>query len=322
MTTSELKKYISNIYQMEIALYTQRKIYNNIQNKINKLKPYQMESLLPLKEMKEIKEFNNIGQKILYFIGQIIMGIIGGIFFGILYGAIPCSIIGAILAIFTSLTLKQGLMYGAIFGEIITILLFLLFAIRENNDNKKENESNRKENEKLQKSNQEIMQRNAEKERVYNRKMALLKQELNIVGQAGAKMSNTLNLYYQRGVIFPKYRNFVAISSFHEYLSSGRCSRLDGHEGAYNIFESEIRQNMIICKLDEVVRKLESIQDNQYMMYSAIRQSNQRSDSVLKALDNATDHLQAIESNTTVSTYNSNIITQNTEFLTWLEILK
>ncbi len=318
LTTSELKKYISNIYQMEIALYTQRKIYNNIQNKIDKLGQYQGEALLPLKEVREIK---SIGQKILYFIGDILMGILGGILgalYGALYSIIPCIIIGIVLAVCTPLTLKQSLMGIAVLGFMLIVIWLILSIFFMATDDKEK----KKENEKLQKLNQEITQRNAEKEGFYNRKMALLNQELNIVAQAHTKMSNTLNLYYQRGIIFPKYRNFVAVSSFHEYLSSGRCSRLDGHEGAYNIFESEIRQNMIICKLDEVVRKLDTIQDNQYMMYSAIRQSNQKSDSVLKALDNATDHLQAIESNTTVSAYNSNIIAQNTEFLTWLEILK
>ena len=78
---------------------------------------------------------------------------------------------------------------------------------------------------------------------------------------------------YSLDVIFPKYRNIIAVSSFYEYLLSGRCDKL---EGAYNIFESELRMNLIINKIDDVIKHLEKIEQHQYMLYSAIQENNKQ----------------------------------------------
>ena len=81
---------------------------------------------------------------------------------------------------------------------------------------------------------------------------------------------------YSLDVIFPKYRNIIAVSSFYEYLLSGRCDKLEGAEGAYNIFESELRMNLIINKIDDVIKHLEKIEQHQYMLYSAIQENNKQ----------------------------------------------
>ena len=47
----------------------------------------------------------------------------------------------------------------------------------------------------------------------------------------------TRNDLYAYDVIFGKYRDVVALSSFYEYLMSGRCTSLVGATGAYNIYE-------------------------------------------------------------------------------------
>ena len=121
--------------------------------------------------------------------------------------------------------------------------------------------------------------------------------------------------YYQKGIIYQKYRNFIAVSSFYEYLESGRCSTLEGHEGAYNIFENEIRQNLILTKLDEIIVELKNIQRNQYMLYTAIEQSNRK-------LDKYNKNMMTLKENSEITAYNSSITAQNSEFLTWLEIWK
>ncbi len=52
---------------------------------------------------------------------------------------------------------------------------------------------------------------------------------------------------------------------FMNILCQGRCVAFEGHEGAYNIYENEIRLNVVIQKLDDVIQKLDQIQDNQYI---------------------------------------------------------
>ena len=82
-----------------------------------------------------------------------------------------------------------------------------------------------------------------------------------------------LQTLYSYGIVFPKYQNFVMISSIHEYICSGRCSTLEGHEGAYNILEMELRLDRIEGKLDNIIQKLNQIKDNQYTIYYAIQEA-------------------------------------------------
>ena len=88
------------------------------------------------------------------------------------------------------------------------------------------------------------------------------------------KITTSLEELYDMDVIFPKYRNLVAISSINEYLMSGRCYELEGPDGAYNLYETELRQNLIINKLSDIVDNLEKIRDNQYSLYEVLKDSN------------------------------------------------
>ena len=85
-----------------------------------------------------------------------------------------------------------------------------------------------------------------------------------------------LQTIYQKNFIFPKYRNLVMVCSLYEYICAGRCTELEGHEGAYNILETEIRLDRIISQLDKVIAQLEQIKQNQFMLYSAVQECNQR----------------------------------------------
>lgn len=89
-----------------------------------------------------------------------------------------------------------------------------------------------------------------------------------------AELQQALNNLYAAKVIFPKYQNFVAISAISEYLSSGRCYSLEGPDGAYNLYEMELRQNIVIGQLSNIVSNLEQIRSNQYSLYEELTESN------------------------------------------------
>ena len=102
-----------------------------------------------------------------------------------------------------------------------------------------------------------------------------------------AEARNSLQQLYDKNVIYPKYRNMVAVCTIYEYLESGRCSALDGPNGAYNLYESELRQNLIINKLDEVIDNIAIIQNNQFQLYKkldAIETSMKNLDKSLKEI--------------------------------------
>ena len=104
---------------------------------------------------------------------------------------------------------------------------------------------------------------------------------LDVFHTSRNQLQTTLNKLYDLDIIYSKYRNFVAISTIYEYLASGRCHRLDGPDGAYNLYEIELRQNIIIGQLSSIGENLNQIKNNQFTLYNEIVSANQRAASVL-----------------------------------------
>ena len=88
------------------------------------------------------------------------------------------------------------------------------------------------------------------------------------------ELKSALSKYYEGDVIYPKYRNLPALTSIYEYLTSGRCSELTGSDGAYNLYESELRQNIVISQLNTIISNLEQIRQNQYTLYQEMVKIN------------------------------------------------
>lgn len=120
------------------------------------------------------------------------------------------------------------------------------------------------------------------------------------------------NELYAYDIIFEKYRDVVALSSFYEYLMSGRCTSLEGADGAYNIYENEIRANRVIAQLDAVISSLDDIKQNQYMMYQELRKINTSLQQLNSTMDAAVGSLRNIETNTKHISENSDLIAHNT----------
>ena len=105
----------------------------------------------------------------------------------------------------------------------------------------------------------------------------------------------------------------TAICSLYEYISSGRCDTLEGQAGAYNLYEMELRQNVIIGQLEKVISQLESIKNNQYMLYSKLNEANHTINCISSQLNN-------VENNSNIAAYHSQITAENTEFMKWFNM--
>ena len=103
------------------------------------------------------------------------------------------------------------------------------------------------------------------------------------------------NKLYAYNVIFEKYRDPVAISSFTEYLISGRCTSLEGADGAYNIYENEIRMNLVITKLDSIIISLEQIKQNQFTLYTEMLKINTSLNTMNQTMSQALGSIRNIE---------------------------
>ena len=111
-----------------------------------------------------------------------------------------------------------------------------------------------------------------------------------------ADLEQALKAVYEENVVFEKYRNLVAITAINEYLRSGRCSELEGPNGAYNLYEMELRQNIIIGQLSSIIDNLEQIRNNQYTLYKELTKANATVDDILRSV-------RGVEENTKLTTY-------------------
>lgn len=124
------------------------------------------------------------------------------------------------------------------------------------------------------------------------------------------ELEYALITFYHQNIIYPKYRNFVAVTTIYEYLASGRCDTLEGADGAYNLYEMELRQNIIIGQLSSVLDSLEQIKNNQFTLYKEITEANQKSADLLSDISNNTKF--SAYANKEIAKVNR-IIAQNTE---------
>ena len=166
--------------------------------------------------------------------------------------------------------------------------------------------------------NSDIAERNRETEEIVQKKIDLIKVEINEINKSIGETEKVLEMYYDINYIYPKYRNLAAISSIAEYLQSGRCDTLEGPNGAYNIYESEMRLGIIISKLDQVISKLDQIQSNQYMLYSAIEEANNNTCRLMDSVNYSIDLLTDINRASEIAQFNSKIVADNSQYMSSL----
>ena len=121
------------------------------------------------------------------------------------------------------------------------------------------------------------------------------------------------NELYSYNIVFAKYRDIVALTTFYEYLMAGRCTSLEGTDGAYNLYESETRANMIISQLSTIISKLEQIKTNQYMLYSELKKVNQNLSTLNENMEQVKESIERVGDNTEAIASSAEMIAYNTE---------
>ena len=80
---------------------------------------------------------------------------------------------------------------------------------------------------------------------------------------------------YNANIIHPKYRGLIPVSMFYDYVDTGRCSTLTGHEGAYNIYESELRDQIIFDTLGKINNNISDMKKSMYFFATRMEASLQ-----------------------------------------------
>lgn len=123
-----------------------------------------------------------------------------------------------------------------------------------------------------------------------------------------------LAAYYAKGVIFEKYRNLVAMTTIYEYFASGRCSELEGPNGAYNLYEQETRQDVVITNLQEINKNLGRIQNNQYVLFKTMNEGVESLRKIQSDVTGMATCVKNIEKSSAISAYCSKIMAENEVF--------
>ncbi len=130
------------------------------------------------------------------------------------------------------------------------------------------------------------------------------------------ELSSALEQVYSANIIHPKYRDFVAVTTFYEYFDTEQCNELIGENGAYRLYENEIRANRIITKLDNIVHCFDQVnaqlRSTQYMLYNSITEVNNSIDCLANKLDDQNE----------INAHNARLIAQKVESLTNIEKIR
>lgn len=177
---------------------------------------------------------------------------------------------------------------------------------------------------KLKKYNKEIEkidETNANQIILYNQNKAIIDDRISNVKKDLKDVEKTMSKYYDLDVIYPKYRNLVALTTFIEYLESGRCKSLYGYTGCYNVYEQELRQNTIIGKLDQVLIQLDQIKKVQFATYLAIQQSNAIQSAMLNTCNEMLDETRRENAMLEAQAQDNKIIKRNSEITSTIATL-
>jgi len=127
-----------------------------------------------------------------------------------------------------------------------------------------------------------------------------------------------LEKYYNCGILYPKYCNFIAVCSFYDYFSSGVCNKLTGHEGAYNKYDTELLLNRILIKLDEILEHLEDIKDNQRKLYDTMKSVDSKVDRLVSNSIQMTKLAEYTANNTAIAADSAQQAANEARFTNWL----
>lgn len=276
MNTADLKEYLGMVVDMEKNIFLQGQTIKTMTARIDRLgNPIAYQRPTP----PEIKERKS---EVATFVFLAIIGI-------------------SLIAWGKKWFWGQNKFFAAIgiFMGVFFLLMDVIDAIACRLDDEKELERVRQKQIEYDRNYQEYQRLTRKDEQRVERELiekAALSADLQRIQAQNAESRQRLERIYTANVIFPKYRNLSMVCSLYEYICAGRCTTLEGHDGAYNILEMEIRLDRVITQLDQVIAKLGAIQANQFMLYSAIQESNQRSAQILESTNHMADQLQSMGS--------------------------
>ena len=297
LNAQQLKEYLKSVFDLEGAVYQHQQLVDGYITQRNKNLPSEPVKNLPTPPAKPVPRVTTTSQNNTLsakFIGLALVFALTG-FFSLFLIFYPLSIMGEWWADEESCT--SMIIFGII---LLPIAIFCFYLIMQ--EKKKQKERIDVENQADYAKYEQAMQSHriavANAEKAHSNKMQLYVQrrtdynretneQLQKFDEVKTTLQTSLTKLYSQNIVYAKYRNLVAISTIYEYFDSGRCTELEGPNGAYNMYEGELRSNIIICSLSQIISDLGQIKNGQYALYEQIRRSNENVTHLLNNIYNA-----------------------------------
>ncbi len=294
----EMLPYLQKIISLEQAAYVEESLLNAVKNERKNVDTRKY--VVPEPKPPERETINN----------ELFMGVtvfIGG----------PIAIGVGVLRLIGTLDLGAGFRVTFITFAIFAFLVFLWVAVGAilDNDDRKE---------KYQQALAQYPIDVQNEEDAYQQALRFAGYYDQLIAQQEKKLADTRQLLweaYDKGLLYGKYRNFVAVCSICEYLESGRCSELGGPDGAYNLFEQEIRMNLIITQLGLIISELDEIRENQAMLYDAISTGNRLTSQLIEQTNESIRLGEYNAQQNAITAYNTQQTAREVSFSNWMRAL-
>lgn len=290
MEREKLLEYLKSICQLESTAYSLNQLSKKLYSK-------KMEVLMFKEKEKEQYYYVPDGGDLLtdYIFQNGFGGFIKSIIIYIFAGLIAGGIVGVVLWLFKVKNASSIAELIALFYAPVAGLFTLISRIASYHSDKK---AAIYANSQVMETNLDIEIQNSNGLADAKSKSLALTNELDVLHQKQTEIQSTLDAYYSLDILYPKYRNFAAVSSIYEYLLSGRCTSLTGHGGAYDTFENELRLNHIIFGIDRISNNLEQIKKNQYQMYQSLSEGLDRMNRIYYEIDSGLNNLNSTTQST------------------------
>ena len=180
--------------------------------------------------------------------------------------------------------------------------------------------------ERYQENKKAITQKNLEREENYAKQIKLWtdaqETSLQYMNEPLNETSQALASLYSLDIIYPKYRNLPALTSIYEYFVTGRCEELSGPYGAYNLYEDEVRKDMVISQLNAVIENLEQIRQNQFMLYEEVRAIRSTTYEITQELKQIKGYTAVCAEMSVLSAYYAKVNARNTGAIAYYHFMR
>lgn len=326
MTTAQLTEYLKQVSTLEVSVYKQEKTRAEAYKELKPINVKPQKINQPVNRAESLKEPTaptTMGKyEILLSVGLVLLTV-----------CIACALWAYVINENVS-----GLIVWIIIGisAMVMFVIGLVSKMRQSRINEEEFERikqkyrNRRESYEAEykAALRKYDQRVAEAEEAFNHAKLIAKQNYDQAKKVVTLLDAPLNeakeiliKLYGADVIFPKYRNMVAMCTMYEYFASGRCTELVGANGAYNLYEAESRQNVIINQLERVNTNLEQVKQNQYVLYQGIVETNQALREISSEVKSVVNATQDIAVSSRITSYCAQVAAVNAQVQTYLAVM-